>query len=103
MGVSLEERTVVRDDRFDFIARYGLAPASLTEMHVYALSGRFEDFPLKVIALLRLLHASGNALGAEIMALIHHRRPLREGEAVYIAVCRGERTAAFVDRYRPAA
>ena len=96
---------VPRDARFSFVAQFGLRPDCLKELHVYSVAGTMDSFPQKVSDLLIRLYDNGYAVGEEIMALIHHGRPLKDGEAIYVAVVRDQRTdvqrtVAFVDRYR---
>jgi len=96
---------VPRDARFAFVSSFGLRPEQLRELHIYAVAGRFEEFPQKVADLLRKLYANGFAVGGEIMGLLHHGRPLKEGEAIYVAVVQDDsvkatRTIAFLDRHR---
>ena len=96
---------VPRDGRFGFITAFGLRPDCLKELHVYSVAGRTEEFPKKVSDLLYKLYNNGFAVGEEIMAVLHHDRPLKVGEAIYVAVVRdgstnAQRTVAFVDRYR---
>lgn len=96
---------VPRDDRFGFVAPFGVSPGQLRELHVYATAGRVHQFPRRVEDLLRKLHDNGYAVGEGIMAILHHDRPLKEGEAIYVAVARDEqmnatRTVAFLDRRR---
>jgi hypothetical protein len=91
------------DERYAFVTSFGLRPESLQELHMYAVAGHMESFPQKTINLLHSLSANGLMVGQEIMALMHHRRPLRDGEAIYIAVVREERslkrrTVAFIDK-----
>ena len=97
--------SVPRDGRFAFVAGFGVRPDQLKELHVYSVAGTLEQFPRKVIELLGKLYDNGFAVGDEIMALIHHGRPLKEGEAIYVAVARDDRanvtrTVAFIDRRR---
>ena len=94
-----------RDGRFAFVAGFGVRPEQLKELHIYAVAGSLEQFPRKVRELLRRLYGNGYAVGEEIMAVLHHGRPLKEGEAIYVAVARDERaettrTVAFLDRRR---
>jgi hypothetical protein len=96
---------VPRDARFGFITAFGLHPDYLKELHVYSVAGRTEEFPKKVSDLLYKLYNNGFAVGEEIMAVLHHDRPLKVGEAIYVAVVRdqrsnAQRTVAFIDRYR---
>lgn len=96
---------VPRDARFAFVAGFGLRPDELRELHVYSHAGRLGEFPKKVSDLLWKLYDNGYAVGEEIMAVLHHDRPLKEGEAIYVAVARNEqsnttRTVAFLDRVR---
>ncbi len=98
-------RAVPRDSRFAFVSSFGVRPDKLRELHVYTCMGRMEQFPEKVEALLRKLYANGHAVGTEMMALVNHGRVLAEGEAIYVAVERDERsnrdrTIAFLDRHR---
>jgi hypothetical protein len=93
------------DARFSFVSAFGVSPRQLRELHIYSVAGSFEQFPRKVSELLKKLYANGFAVGQEIMGVIHHGRPLKEGEAIYVAVVRDEansatRTVAFLDRYR---
>ena len=93
------------DGRFAFVSAFGVSPQDLRELHIYSVAGSFEQFPQKVSELLNKLHLNGLAVGEEIMGVIHHGRPLKEGEAIYVAVARNEaksatRTVAFLDRYR---
>jgi len=93
------------DARFSFVAGFGVSPRELRELHIYSVAGSFDQFPVKVSELLKKLYANGYAVGQEIMGVIHHGRPLKEGEAIYVAVARDEantatRTVAFLDRYR---
>ena len=97
--------TVPRDGRFAFVAGFGLRPEQLKELHVYSVAGKIDEFPRKVTDLLGKLYENGFAVGEEIMALMHHGRPLKEGEAIYVAVARDDRanvtrTVAFIDRRR---
>jgi hypothetical protein len=96
---------VPRDSRFTFVSGFGLRPEQLKELHIYAVAGQLEEFPLKVVSLLHKLYNNGFAVGEEIMAVLHHGRPLKEGEAIYVAVARDDsanvtRTVAFLDRRR---
>ena len=98
-------QAVPRDGRFAFVAGFGVRPEQLKELHIYAVAGSLEQFPQKVRELLGRLYANGFAVGEDIMALLHHGRPLKEGEAIYVAVARDERadttrTVAFLDRRR---
>jgi hypothetical protein len=98
-------QAVNRDARFGFVASFGVRPDQLRELHVYAVSGMVGEFPRKVADLLWKLYDNGFAVGEEIMAVLHHGRPLKEGEAIYVAVARDEkanttRTVAFLDRAR---
>lgn len=98
-------QAVSRDARFGFVASFGVRPDQLRELHVYAVSGEVGQFPRKVADLLWKLYDNGFAVGEEIMAVLHHGRPLKEGEAIYVAVARDERanttrTVAFLDRAR---
>lgn len=93
--------------RFAFIKSFGLCPDALRELHVYTIPGRISDFPSNVTSLLFKLYSNGYALGAPIMDILHHGRPLLQGEAIYVAVlaesgARPDRTVAFIDRYRSA-
>jgi len=93
------------DGRFAFVSAFGLVPNELRELHIYSVAGSFDQFPRKVSELLNKLHINGLAVGDGIMRVIHHGRPLKEGEAIYVAVVRDEaraatRTVAFLDRYR---
>lgn len=96
---------VPRDGRFSFVSSFGVRPEQLRELHVYSSAGRVNDFPRRVEDLLRKLYDNGYAVGEEIMAVLHHDRPLKEGEAIYVAVARDDRsnatrTVAFLDRRR---
>jgi len=98
-------QAVPRDSRFAFVTAFGLNPRALKELHIYASAGTLDEFPSRVKELLKRLYANGYAVGEEIMALLHHGRPLEEGEAIYVAVVRdqgtnAQRTVAFLDRYR---
>lgn len=100
-----EITAVPRDGRFGFVAQFGLRPDCLKELHVYSVAGKTQEIPQKVHDLLLKLYNNGFALGEEIMSLLHHDRPLKEGEAIYVAVVRdqrtnAQRTVAFIDRYR---
>jgi hypothetical protein len=93
------------DSRFHFVSAFGLIPQQLRELHIYSVAGSFDQFPQKVSELLKKLYVNGYAVGEGIMQVIHHDRPLKEGEAIYVAVVRDEnreatRTVAFLDRYR---
>jgi len=107
-GDSKDASTTFRapcDGRFSFVSAFGVSPRELRELHIYSVAGSFEQFPQKVSDLLKKLYANGFAVGGEIMGVIHHGRPLKEGEAIYVAVVRDEvnsatRTVAFLDRYR---
>ena len=98
-------QAVPRDARFTFVSGFGVRPEQLKELHIYAVAGQLEEFPTKVGDLLKKLYDNGFAVGEEIMAVLHHGRPLKEGEAIYVAVARDERanvtrTVAFLDRRR---
>jgi hypothetical protein len=96
---------VPRDARFGFVAGFGVKPESLKELHIYSVAGQIEAFPQRVVDLLNKLYTNGFAVGEEIMAVLHHGRPLKEGEAIYVAVAHDDasnlrRTVAFLDRRR---
>ncbi len=98
-------QAVPRDGRFAFVSGFGVRPEQLRELHVYSAAGKVDEFPRRVEDLLRKLYDNGYAVGEEIMAVLHHDRPLKEGEAIYVAVARDERTdatrtVAFLDRRR---
>jgi hypothetical protein len=98
-------QAVPRDGRFSFVSAFGVRPANLRELHVYTCVGKLDEFPQKVGELLRKLYNNGSAVGEEMMALVNHGRVLNEGEAIYVAVERDERTnrsrtIAFLDRHR---
>lgn len=105
-GLGVEStQAVPRDARFTFVSGFGVRPEQLKELHIYAVAGQLEEFPKKVGDLLKKLYDNGFAVGEEIMAVLHHGRPLKEGEAIYVAVARDEqanvtRTVAFLDRRR---
>lgn len=94
-----------RDQRFAFVSGFGVRPDQLKELHVYSVAGQVEDFPQRVADLLHKLYDNGYAVGEEIMAVLKLGRPLKEGEAIYVAVARDDRssvtrTVAFLDRRR---
>jgi hypothetical protein len=99
-------QSVPRDARFSFVSAFGVRPQHLRELHIYAVAGSFDQFPQKIRDLLQKLYTNGYAVGEGIMGLLHHGRPLKEGEAIYVAVARDDlrkeatRTVAFLDRYR---
>lgn len=96
---------VPRDARFAFVSGFGVRPDHLKELHVYSVAGYVEEFPQRVAELLHRLYDNGYAVGEEIMAVLKLGRPLKEGEAIYVAVARDDRssvtrTVAFLDRRR---
>jgi hypothetical protein len=102
---SNDAKNVPRDGRFAFVSAFGIKPQNLRELHVYSSKGKLEEFPQKVGELLRRLYMNGSAVGEGIMAIINRGRLLNEGEAIYVAVERDEktnrnRTVAFLDRHR---
>lgn len=84
-----------------FLKGYGVTPQTVRDLRVYAHFGPLEMFPRAIVAKLTDIHAAGRAIGTDIMELLFHGRPLREGEAIYFALVEngGEpQVFAFVDR-----
>ena len=90
---------------FKYLKGFGMNPERLADVRVYAGAGHYTAFPAPIRELLGELHASGCALGTNVMELMFHARDLAQNEAVYFALVQdgGEpHVVAFVDRMRPA-
>ncbi len=86
-----------------FLRSFGVNPRALADLRIYAQFGCLAQFPDALRKLLEELHGSGCAVGSKMMELMHHSRPLNQGEAIYFALVERGREAeivAFVDRVR---
>jgi hypothetical protein len=104
---NFQSREVAKnDERFAFVARFGIEQAHLVALDFYPELGCVNELPQSFEEVLKRLCAEGGAVGQEIMQFAHHGRAIKTGEALYIVVTRGPMEAeelslrAFVDRRR---
>jgi len=86
-----------------FVKGFGVNPLTLQDIRVYSHFGQLEQFPEAITTMLRDLYDRGTAVGIDLMEMLFHGRPLREGEAVYFALVDAApepRVVAFVDKLR---
>ncbi|MCC6608184.1 MAG: hypothetical protein IT515_00725 [Burkholderiales bacterium] len=101
LAIEGTQAPLIRDRKF--VTGFGVNPAALRDLRVYAGMGGLEQFPASLRGFIQDLHDSGSAVGTGIMELLFHGRALDEGEAVYFALIEsaGEpRVVTFVDRLR---
>lgn len=91
---ALERRGVVHG--------FGIDPRAVLDLRVFHGAGVLDELPATVADTVRTLHASGGALGADIVDLLFHARALKHDEAVYFALVRSAagnaRVVTFLDR-----
>lgn len=83
----------------DFVSRFGISPAWVSDFVFSTGPVRLQDLPLSTQACLEDVYQRGGTRGPEIPGLLFRGEALPEGKALYLAACTGggpARVLAFV-------